>query len=175
MGAICPSSRALAQAMLAHCRLDTAAVVVELGPGTGVFTREILRAAGARTRILALELDERAVDRLRRGFPRVEVFHDSAEAILHCLAKTGLSQADCVISGLPWSAMPPEVQQRIMRDVAAALRPGGTFTTFAYLLIRASPAGRRYLTLLRSLFREVRVGAPVWQNVPPAVVYHCVK
>lgn len=175
VGAICPSSRALALAMLADCRLDSAALVVELGPGTGVFTREILRVAGAHTRILALELDERAVARLRRAFPRVEVFHDSAEAILRYVAHTGLPWADCVISGLPWSAMPAEVQGRIMRNVAAALRPGGTFTTFAYLLVRATPAGRRYQALLHTLFREVRVGAPVWRNLPPAVVYRCVK
>lgn len=161
--------------MVADCRLDSAALVVELGPGTGVFTREILRAAGAHTRILALELDERAVVRLRGAFPRVEVFHDSAEAILRYVAQTGLPWADCVISGLPWSAMPAEVQGRIMRNVAAALRPGGTFTTFAYLLVRATPAGRRYQALLRTLFREVRVGAPVWRNLPPAVVYRCVK
>ncbi len=161
--------------MLADCRLDTAALVVELGPGTGVFTREILRAVGAQTRVLALEVDASAVARLRRAFPRVEVIHDSAEAILRYVAQTGLPHADCVISGLPWSAMPAALQARIMHNVAAALWPGGTFCTFAYRLARTLPAGRRYRRLLKTLFREVRISRGVWLNVPPAVVYRCVK
>jgi len=175
VGAVWPSSPALTREMLAGCRLDQARLVVELGPGTGVFTREILRAAGARTRIVALELDARAVARLRRNFPRVEVHHDSAEAILRYVARTGLAYADCVISGLPWASMPAALQERIMHNVAAALGPGGVFTTFAYLHARGTPAGRRYRRLLETLFGEVRVSRAVWSNLPPAVVYRCVK
>lgn len=161
--------------MLAGCRLDRARLVVELGPGTGVFTREILRAAGAQTRIVALELDARAVPRLQRNFPRVEVHHDSAEAILGYVARTGLAHADCVISGLPWASMPAALQERIMRHVVAALGPDGVFTTFAYQHARGTPAGRRYRRLLESLFGEVHVSRIIWSNVPPAVVYRCVK
>lgn len=161
--------------MLAGCRLDRAHLVVELGPGTGVFTREILRAAGDQTRIVALELDARAVARLRRNFPRVEVHHDSAEAIQRYVAQSGYARADCVISGLPWASMPAALQDRIMRNVVAALGPGGVFTTFAYLHARGTPAGRRYRRLLETLFGEVHVSRIVWSNVPPAVVYRCVK
>ncbi len=161
--------------MLAGCRLDRARLVVELGPGTGVFTREILRAAGEQTRIVALELDARAVARLRRNFPRVEVHHDSAEAIRRYVAQGGSARADCVISGLPWASMPAALQDRIMRNVVAALGPGGLFTTFAYLHARGTPAGRRYRRLLETLFGEVHVSRIVWGNVPPAVVYRCVK
>lgn len=175
VGAICPSSRFLARAMVAGCRLDTAALVVELGPGTGVFTREILQAVGPQTRVLALEIDADSVERLRRSFPRVEVIHDSAEAVWQHVARTGLPHADCVLSGLPWVAMPAELQHRIMQNVVAALRPGGTFRTFAYLITRQTPSARRYRRLLHTLFREVRVGAPIWRNVPPALVYSCVK
>jgi len=175
VGAIWPSSSALTREMLAGCRLDRARLVVELGPGTGVFTREILRAADARTRIMALELDARAVARLRRNFPRVEVHHDSAEAILRYVAQTGLAHADCVISGLPWASMPAALQDRIMHNVVAALGPGGVFTTFAYQHARGTPAGRRYRRLLETLFGEVHVSRIIWSNVPPAVVYRCEK
>lgn len=175
VGAICPSSRALARAMLAGCRLDQARLVIELGPGTGVFTREIVQAAGAQTRILALEVDERAVARLRQGFPRVDVYHDSAEAIQRYVALSGLPHADYIISGLPWASMPAMQQNSIMRNVVAALGPGGIFTTFAYLHARVIPAGRRYRRLLNGLFCEVHVSQTIWRNLPPAVVYRCVK
>lgn len=175
VGAVCPSSRALARAMVAGSRLDQARLVAELGPGTGAFTRVILEAVGPQTRVLALELDERAVARLRQRYPRVEVIHDSAEALPRYVQQSGLGHADYVISGLPWAAMSAEAQAWIMRNVAAALAPGGVFTTFAYLHARGSPAGRRYRRLLGALFREERVSAVVWRNVPPALVYRCVK
>lgn len=161
--------------MVAGSRLDQARLVVELGPGTGAFTRVILEAVGPQTRVLALELDERAVARLRQRYPRVEVIHDSAEALPRYVEQSGLDHADYVISGLPWAAMPAEAQTRIMRNVVAALAPGGVFTTFAYLHACGSPAARRYRLLLSTLFREKHVSAVVWRNVPPALVYRCVK
>lgn len=174
-GAICPSSRALARAMVAGSRLDQARLVAELGPGTGVFTRVILEAVGPQTRVFALEINEQAAARLRQRYPQVEVIHDSAEALPRYVEQSGLGHADCVISGLPWAAMSAEAQARIMRNVVAALAPGGVFTTFAYLHARSLPAGRRYRRLLGALFREERVSAVVWRNVPPALVYRCVK
>lgn len=43
VGAVCASSDALARMITEEVGIETAPVVVELGPGTGVFTREILR------------------------------------------------------------------------------------------------------------------------------------
>jgi phosphatidylethanolamine/phosphatidyl-N-methylethanolamine N-methyltransferase len=91
------------------------------------------------------------------------------------VVRLGREHADCVVSGLPWAIMPTELQKRIMTNVATALAPGGVFTTFAYLHSRLSPAAGRYWRLLSTLFREVRVSALVWQNVPPAFVYRCVR
>ncbi len=175
VGAISPSSSALARAMLVGCDLARARCVVELGPGTGVFTREMLRRVGPETRLLAFELNTRAVERLRTRFPRVEVIHDSAENLGRHAASRGLGEVDCVISGLPWAVMSAELQRRIMEAVVAALRPGGRFSTFAYLHALGSAAGRRYLALLKELLQPVTVSRPVWWNLPPAVVYRGIK
>ncbi|MFD8717392.1 rRNA adenine N-6-methyltransferase family protein [Streptomyces sp. NPDC059629] len=56
-GAMAASSRRLARAMTQHTGLETARLVVELGPGTGVFTREILRQLPADGRLVAIELN----------------------------------------------------------------------------------------------------------------------
>ncbi len=175
VGAVCPSSRFLARAMVAGLPLSRARLVVELGPGTGVFTRELVERSGPQTRILAVELDPGAAARLRERFPRVTVVNASAEALVELVQQAGFDLADYIISGLPWVAMPAPLQERIMQAVAETLCPGGVFTTFAYLVTRLTPPAWRYWRLLPRWFREVRVSAVEWRNVPPALVYRCVK
>lgn len=175
VGALCPSSRALARAMVAGSDLARADLVVELGPGTGAFTRVILESVGPQSAFVALELDERAVRHLRQRFTQLDVVHASAEQIHEQVVRLGRKHANYVVSGLPWAIIPTEIQKRIMTNVVTALAPGGVFTTFAYLHSRLSPSAVRYWRLLSTLFREVRVSALVWQNIPPAFVYRCVR
>ena len=42
------------------------------------------------------------------------------------------TSVDCVISGLPWVILSSEDQKRLLEPAVRALRPGGTFSTFAY-------------------------------------------
>src|SRR5487761_417676 len=59
VGAIAPSSRYLTRAMLQPLSLETAKVAVELGPGTGVMTRALLRALPRDAPLLAFEINYR--------------------------------------------------------------------------------------------------------------------
>ena len=86
--------------MLADCDLRNARVVVELGPGTGSFTRLIWERLGEASDFFALELDEASVKRLRSDFPGLEVCHQSAEDLPELLGERGI-KADCVVSLLP--------------------------------------------------------------------------
>jgi phosphatidylethanolamine/phosphatidyl-N-methylethanolamine N-methyltransferase len=80
-----------------------------------------------------------------------------------------------MISGLPWAAFPLALQEEVLDAVVAALRPGGRFTTFAYLQGTLLPAGRRFRRRLDEHFCEVRRSPVVWRNFPPAFVYRCRK
>src|SRR5260221_14765968 len=58
VGAIAPSSRRLAAAMVGRIDFARARAIVELGPGTGVFSAAVLagiRQAGSATRFIAVE------------------------------------------------------------------------------------------------------------------------
>ncbi len=173
MGSACPSSPALARAMLQECDLQTARVVVELGPGTGAFTRLILDRIGRQTLFLALELDETCVTRLRDELDRVVVYHDSAERLADYLARHDHAQADCVISGLPWTNMGRQIQDSILGAVVRSLTPCGVFTTFAYAHGYWLPTAVRFRRRLREHFRSVKTSRLVWRNLPPAYVYRC--
>src|ERR1700744_3178085 len=58
VGAIVPSSRELAEAMIAPVDFAKARVIVEFGPGTGVMTTAIVKKLGPDTRYVGVEINE---------------------------------------------------------------------------------------------------------------------
>jgi len=100
------------------------------GAGSGAITSLILRRLRPGANFIALEIDPLQAKRLRKRFPDLIVCCESAENLGACLARHGCVSADCIVSGLPWGNMSPPVQDRIMGEVVAALRPGGRFCGF---------------------------------------------
>jgi phospholipid N-methyltransferase len=175
VGAVAPSSGRLAQAMTRGMGLEHARVVVELGPGTGAFTRVIERQVSPQALLLAVELDAALAAELRRRHPRARVVHDSAERLVEHLDTHGHPAADCIISGLPWASFPRDLQERLLEAVFAGLRPGGRFATFAYVHALRFPPARRFRRALEQIFPVVATSPVVWRNLPPAVVHRCQK
>ncbi len=161
--------------MVTSVTLQSADTVVELGPGTGAFTRAIQDTIVPSTTFFALEINQEFATNLRRRFPDLTVHHDSAEKLPQYLAQHGKSEVDCVLSGLPWATLPTEVQEGSMTAVVESLRPGGTFATFAYVHAVYLPEARRFRRRLERLFTTVEISPVVWLNLPPAFVYQCTK
>jgi phosphatidylethanolamine/phosphatidyl-N-methylethanolamine N-methyltransferase len=163
-GAIAPSSPQLAGTMTAGLGLERATSVVELGPGTGVFTEAILALLRPEARLTAFEINPRLASSLRARFPQVDVVTGAAETL-------PAGDVDVVVSGLPWTAMTADRQRRILDAVTAALAPNGRFTTFAYAYAAWTPPARRFAASLRSRFAVVERTSVVWGNLPPAFVH----
>jgi phospholipid N-methyltransferase len=174
-GAVAPSSAALARRMVERIDFQAANVVVEYGPGTGVFTREVISRLRPDATFLAFEMNRELIGVVRRKFPDALVYQDSAARIGHYLELNGRSHIDAVISGLPWAAFPGHLQDEILDPTIRLLRSGGRFSTFAYLQGLALPAGVRFRRSLERRFSRVEVSPVTWRNVPPAVVYWCTK
>src|SRR4051812_16103996 len=162
VGSLLPSSSALAREMVRTCDLRHAKTVVELGAGTGPFTREILKQIGPDTLFIAIELDERSVAALRREFPDAIIHHESAANLQECLARHGRQRADYVLSGLPWGSLPAGVADRILSAVFASLEPGGTFVTFGYVHSQMLPGIRRFRNRVVGHFASVSTSPVVW-------------
>jgi phospholipid N-methyltransferase len=170
---VVPSSRELAELMTEDMGLATADTVVELGAGTGPFTRLIAEQVKADALVLAFEIDPVLAEQLR--VPRVRVVNDSAEHLSRYLRAAGRDAADAILSGLPWANFSRDLQQRLLRAVVVGLRPGGRFATFAYVPAAQLPPGRRFRALLESSFARVETTRVVYWNFPPAFVYRCEK
>lgn len=168
VGSVVPSSRRLEARVVRNGRIAAARTVVELGPGTGGSTRALLAAMAPEARLLAVEIDPVFRDRLAASIvdPRFAVECGSAEAIGALLAARGLAAPEAIVSGIPFSTMPPEVARRIAAEIAATLAPGGCFVAYQFT---GAVAG--YLT---PHFGAPRVEWEFW-NIPPMRTYTWVK
>ncbi|MDQ7909876.1 methyltransferase domain-containing protein [Phytohabitans sp. ZYX-F-186] len=173
VGAVAPSSAALARVATAPVPRTAGTVVVELGAGTGAFTGHIQQRLAGNGHHVAVEINERLAIRLATRYPTVDVALADARDLDAVLASRGLPHADVIVSGLPWAAFAEGQQRDVLSAAVDALSPGGVFTTFAYVHARWAPPARRLQRALESRFDEVVVGRTVWGNLPPALVYHC--
>jgi phospholipid N-methyltransferase len=174
-GAIAPSSSYLTAEIVRQAGVRRADVIVEFGPGTGSFTREILRQKKENAFFVGIETNPRLVEILRQNLPGANIISESAENTPAILKEHHLSEADCIVSGLPWASFPPELQDKLLQATVDSLRPGGRFTTFAYLQGLLLPSGQRFRKKLRETFSKVHSGRIIWKNLPAAFVYRCVK
>ncbi len=170
VGAVTASSRALAEAMVDGIDLTCPGRIVELGPGTGAFTSAIVERLGPETKFLALDIDPAFVERINARWPAVECVCASAERLPSIAADRGMLPIDHIVSGLPFVSLPPAVTQQIIESISAALRPGGTFTTFQYVPGYGFPSAvafRRSMARWMDARPTVRL---VVRNMPPVLV-----
>jgi len=170
VGALAPSSQALARAVADELRRGSGRRVVELGPGTGALTAELMRRLKPEDRFLAVDIDPEFVRELQGRWPALEFVCGSAARLSQIAADHGMAAVDHVISGLPFSTLPAEVTRQVLDSVGRTLRPGGLFTTFQYAHayhMSTSAAFRREMTATLGARPARRL---IVRNVPPCFV-----
>ena len=166
LGSPIPSSRFLVNHVLAEVDWDRARVFLEYGPGVGTFTREILRRMRPDAVLIALETNSDFVRFLRGKLrdDRLHVIHGSAADADAALARLQLSRADYVLSGIPYTTMPPEIRSLILQKTHSVLAPNGAFLVYQFT--------RTVLPYLRQVFGSVDQDfEPL--NVMPARLFYC--
>lgn len=166
-GAIAASTSQLAKGMVNGIDFDKASCIVEIGPGTGSFTREIIKRKQPTTFLLLIEINEAFYAVLQERYqndPSVQVINGSAEHIEEYLIASNISEIDYCISGLPFASLPAKVSATILKNVMGLLKPNGQFITFQYSLFKVA--------FIKEYFSEVSV-EKVWFNLPPAYVLSC--
>lgn len=168
VGAMAPSSKFLAKKMLGKIPFAEAKVIVELGPGTGVFTRRILEQLHPEGKLFVFELNDSFIKTLQKEIkdPRVILIHDSAEKIGEYLSQYGIEHADAVVSSLPLANFPAELKNRILRESCRVLHDNALYVQFQYSL-NAKKNIKQYYKQVEITFTPA--------NFPPAFVYYCRK
>ncbi len=164
IGSIIPSSRYLIDAMLAPIDWGSVRTFVEYGPGVGPFCRPILERLSTDARYVAIDANPDFVRYLRRTVhdPRLDIVHGSAAEVERILVDRGLERADQVLSGIPFSTLPPGIGERIVAVTHNILAPGG-----AMMIYQFSSRVRR---LLDPAFKRIDT-AIAWRSLPPARLF----
>jgi len=171
IGAVVPSSPALAECIVEAARVQCASYVLELGPGTGPFTASIEQAMKADARYLGVEMNPAFVETLRHRFPRLDFAEAAAQYYDFGQWLPQDTGFDSIVCGLPWAAFPEQLQLDILHHVLPRLAPGGRFTTFAYAGFHLMPKGRHFRQVLEAQPGSLSTSPIVWRNFPPAFVY----
>ena len=164
VGSIIPSSRVLIDRMLRPVDWETTRLFVEYGPGVGTFTRPILERLPADAKLVTVDTNPDFTRYLKESIddPRLVPITGSAADIEKILLDRDLGSADYVLSGLPFSTLPPGVGAAIGEATANVIRPGGAFLVYQF-----SP---KVLDFIKPHFDRIERGFE-WINVPPATLF----
>ncbi|PZU12786.1 MAG: phospholipid methyltransferase [Sphingobium sp.] len=163
---VVPSSRYLARLMVARIEPTDGGRVLELGGGTGVFTRAILGTGLPPDRLEVVEINPGFARGLRRHFPAVSVLEVPAQ-IVSTATEGEPGDYQAVVSGLPLLAMDRGTHADILSESFRMLRPGGRLVQFTYSM--RPPVNR---DVLDALGLEVERAGQTVRNFPPATVFH---
>lgn len=167
IGAICPSSTSLANTMAAQIDAFGNGDVVELGAGTGVITKALLKTGIASSQLLIVEKNPSMTHALRQRFPSLRIVQDDVTRLSRIVRdEGGMRNIKTIVSGLPMLLFDRRKQYVILRQAFRTLVLGGSFIQFTYG--PKQPVSRQVLARLG--IKATRV-AFVWYNTPPAIVW----
>ena len=164
VGSVIPSSKVLIDRMLGPVKWDEVKLFVEYGPGVGTFTRPILDRLAPDAKLIAIDTNEDFIAYLNKDIddPRLIAVHGSAAEVEQIVADHGFAHADYVVSGMPFSTLPPGVGQAIGAATSRVIRAGGAFLVYQF-----SPKVRDFIA---PHFERIDRGFE-WINVPPATLF----
>jgi phospholipid N-methyltransferase len=164
VGSIIPSSRIVIEKMLGPVDWDNTMLFVEYGPGVGTFTRPILDNLRPDAILLTIDTNPEFTKFLKESIDdeRLVAVTGSAGDVAKILADRGFAHADYVLSGIPFSTLPPGVGDAIGKATAEVIRPGGAFLVYQF-----SPKVRDFI---EPWFDRIERGFE-WINVPPATLF----
>lgn len=164
VGSVIPSSRVLIEKMLKPVDWQSTRLFVEYGPGVGTFTRPILDLLPPDATLVTIDTNPDFTAYLKESIDdsRLVAVTGSAADVAKILADRDLGKADYVLSGLPFSTLPPGVGDDIAEATASVIRPGGAFLVYQF-----SPKVKDFID---PHFERIERGFE-WVNVPPATLF----
>jgi len=163
IGAVTPSSRALARTMAGYVDPKLSGPVIELGPGTGPVTDALVAQGVDPSRLVLIEFDPTFCRLLRKRYPEATVVQGDAYGLRRLIAGLLQQPAAAVVSSLPLFTKPLQTRLRLLFEAFHLMSPGAPFVQFTYHAVAPIP---KRLDRVRAEASE-----RIWMNIPPARVW----
>jgi len=163
VGAVAPSSRMLGRAMARYVDIAQTGPVIELGPGTGAITAELVARGVAPSRLMLVEFDSTFCRLLRQRYPEARVVQGDAYRLEETLAGVLDEPAAALVSGLPLFNKPLRARLKLLRAAFRLMKRGAPFIQFTYATVPPIPKGLEGMS--------VEPSERIWLNIPPARVW----
>ncbi len=150
IGAMLPSSRYLAKEMVRPIREVNRQTrnsrpyrILEVGPGTGPFTKKILKLMPVTDELVVCEINARLMERLKLSLSTLDVYQakqhkiDFFEGSVLDLPEDLINDGfDLIVSSLPFHNFNPDLVEHFLEFFSKILTPTGTITFFHYVGLR---------------------------------------
>lgn len=175
IASITPTSSFGIKRILSKIDFTAAKTIVEYGPATGVITSALLKNLSADGKIVAIDTNESFLAILRKNIsdPRLFSLNDSAANVRTILSSLGIAQVDYVISGIPFTFLPPDVADKIVSDTYNVLSPRGKFIVYQFWKSE-NPSARGIHRYLPKHFKNNEKEIELF-NIPPLRIYQGIK
>ncbi len=163
VGAILPTSAVTARRMASVIDPHSGLPVLELGPGTGVITKAILKHGVKPADLYSIEYSHDFAAHLRKSFPEVNIIEGDAFNLDETLGERRAMVFDSVVSAVPLLNFPMPRRVQIVEDALSRIPRGRPFMQITYGPLPPVPGGRGDFTVQHYDF--------VMRNVPPAQLW----
>ncbi len=168
VGAIAPSGAALAE-LITRDITASSGPILELGPGTGAFTYQLLKRGVRQQDLTLVEYGSDFMKLLQIRFPGARVLWMDAARLAGEHLYDG-APVGAVVSGLPLLNMSTRKVVSIVGGAFSYIRPGGAFYQFTYGMTCPVPR-----PVLDRLGLKAKLLDRAMLNVPPAAVYRLTR
>ncbi len=163
VGSIVPTSSVTARRMASIIDIKSGLPVLEVGPGTGVITKAILRRGVKPSQLYAVEYSHDFVTHLRRNYPDINVIEGDGFNLDNTLDDKRDTVFDCVVSGVPLLNFPVARRVAYLENLLKRIPDGRPVVQLTYGPKSPIPPGLGNYTVEHFHF--------ILRNIPPTQLW----
>lgn len=168
---IFPTGDRVAEKLVSTLDPEKPGFVVELGVGSGAITQFIQPRLIDPSHYLGFEINPDLFAYVKKTYPKFRFVDDSA---VNLPQYVGPASVRYVVSTLPWTLLPSQVDEAIVLAIHQALDEQGVFSTYLAANVLWTDAASRFQSILKKTFKRVEIQMELL-NIPPARVFICRK
>lgn len=168
VASVVPTSLRCVKKVCTHINFSKDFLLVEYGPGNGVFTKYLLQKMTSGSRLILVEANEDFVRELNKSIkdPRVEIHNKLAGDIETVLQPEDIGNVDYVLSGIPFSFLKKDRKRQVLTTTKTILKEGGKFVAYQTSGHLKKP--------VMEVFGNYDIEMEML-NIPPYLIYDVVK